>query len=734
MKKIKSYTCLAQKSYLLKIMVAVIFCSTSCTVFCADQATQDWEKLQKISNGKGISELYSSLKDILEDQGRLYAALLKNPENQVSFVVMHLYRYGTTWTKCYGMPQNKYEVFMQKLRGFIGHVEAKILVNDTGLLTILFDLKERSLLQTIYEKIGKENFGKMVALYAPKDTNGAAIFNKVIKSPSEEDRDFIGYWNSLVIESQFDYFLNLLSKNTGDYNNLPSFRDGPKEFFDTIRHLLLACIEKKYDMMPALNIALSWGYYEIAATLIDNAPGLIQALAQENNAVAERLKDFLESMEGVGTEDPYQGTIENHLEQVKEKVEEISDFNSELKAAFEPLKDIKTVTVANLKKAQEAFENTDFSATLDCTQNKHVYFCTWCNKFPLLLSSVQWREDIKDILVLLRTKALEKNITINLEKYTKEDVEAAGLSDIFNDTYVSTRAKKRMTPIWDGFKQKDKIKERFTKNTLPETMKTLSQFWEELSASQQEHAKPFLTDWVNQVRPFDSGGFVAIACPEGDHWGRANLLCKGASSPFLWNLNLIIHFNNTIFGAKRQLQKSGFSYDKLQSCKNFFEKATTYAITESKDLDIYTSTQLNNFIANLNDPLNTFSYDLKRMKTESIALWDGETCAVAQEMHDFNTVIIENFKKIETAFQELLQKARTKLIQKNREQAAFRNKVFWISISCCGILGVALLWHFNRFPFKSRISSFLQSTYSFLLPKHPYRQPYKKSELLRKYS
>jgi len=708
----------------------------SCMTFCADQATKDWVQLKMISDENSIlyqdtSKIYDSLKDIFEDQARLHAALLKNPKNQVSFVVMHLYRRGTTWTKCYGMPQNKYEGFIQKLREVIGHVEPEIMVNDTDLLKMLLELKERDLLHTVYEKVGKGNFGKMVALYAPKDTNGAAIFNKLIEFRKRTGNDFIGYWNSLIIESQFDYFLNLLSKNTRDYNDWPSFRDGPEEFLAAIRHLLLACIEKKYDMMPALEIALAWGYYEIAATLIDHEPGLIQALTQKDNAVAKTLKDFLERVGYVGVNDPYQGTIEKYLERVKENLEEISGFNSELKTAFEPLKDIKTVTVANLKKAQEAFTNADFSTMLDLVENKDEHFGTWHNEFPLLLSSVQWREDIKDILSLLRTKAREKNITIDLPEYTNEEIEAAGLSDVFNGTYVSTRAKKQMTPIWEDFRQASAIKEHFTTNTLPKNMNTLSQFWKELSASQQEQAVPFLNNWIGQVRPSDSGDFVAIACPSGDRWDYANLLSIERSNPFAWNLNLIIHFNNTIFGGKRQLQESGFSCDKLESCKNFFKKATAYAI---KDLDAYTSTELTDFIEELNNSLKEFSSSLKLMEEESIALWDGETCAVAKEMRDFNTAIIENFKKIETAFNNTLTKAKAELTRKNREQAAFRNKVFWISVSCCGILGVALLWHFNRFPFKSRISSFLQSTYSFLLQKHPYQRPYNKSELLRKYS
>jgi len=103
-------------------MAAVVFCFVSCTVFCADQATEDWKTLEKIRGEDATfyddqSKIYDSLKDIFEDQARLYAALLKNPENQVSFALRWLYLQKTNWIKSYGMPQKKYDGFLKKIQG-----------------------------------------------------------------------------------------------------------------------------------------------------------------------------------------------------------------------------------------------------------------------------------------------------------------------------------------------------------------------------------------------------------------------------------------------------------------------------------------------------------------------------------------------------------------------------------------------------------------------------------------
>ena len=411
-------------------MAVVVFCFVGCTVFCADQATEDWKRLKMISDGNSI--IYDSLKDIFEDQARLYAALLKNPENQVSFALRWLYLQKTNWIKSYGMPQKKYDGFLKKLRDFIGHVKPEILVNDTDLLQKLFYLKERGLLRTVYDKVGKENFGKMIALYSPKDENAVANFIDFIQIPSEpEENDFIGYWNSLVIESQFDYFLNLMSKDTGVYGWW-FFRDAPFELGDSIRNLLNQCIKKNCNMGPALVVAIKSGYYDIALFLIEKAPKLIDTLKVDNNAVAEGIELFIHNSPG---SIPTQRQVEDNFKRLNGAMPKILKTHLDLVAIFEPLKNVKTASAESIKKAQEAFyiayphinsggTQAEIGVNIDLTR---------------LLLGVQWRDDCKDILSLLRTKALEKNITINLSKYPEEAIEAAGLRDVFDGTYVPTR-------------------------------------------------------------------------------------------------------------------------------------------------------------------------------------------------------------------------------------------------------------------------------------------------------
>jgi len=418
-------------------MAAVVFCFVSCTVFCADQATEDWKTLEKIRGEDATfyddqSKIYDSLKDILEDQARLYAALLKNPKNQASFALLYFYVIKANWTELYGMPQNKYEEFLKKLRDFIGHVKPEILVNDTDLLGILLDLKERGLLRTVYEKVGKENFGKMVARYVQKNMSLVAGLDNAIKEPLKpEENDFIGYWNSLVIESQFDYFLNLMSKDTGVYGWW-FFRDAPFELGDSIRNLLNQCIKKNCNMGPALVVAIKSGYYDIALFLIEKAPKLIDTLKVDNNAVAEGIELFIHNSPG---SIPTQRQVEDNFKRLNGAMPKILKTHLDLVAIFEPLKNVKTASAESIKKAQEAFyiayphinsggTQAEIGVNIDLTR---------------LLLGVQWRDDCKDILSLLRTKALEKNITINLSKYTNEEIDASGLRDVFDGTYVPTR-------------------------------------------------------------------------------------------------------------------------------------------------------------------------------------------------------------------------------------------------------------------------------------------------------
>jgi len=357
---------------------------------------------------------------------------LKNPENQVSFALRWLYLQKTNWIKSYGMPQKKYDGFLKKLRDFIGHVKPEILVNDTDLLQKLFYLKERGLLRTVYDKVGKENFGKMIALYSPKDENAVANFIDFIQIPSEpEENDFIGYRNSLVIESQFDYFLNLLSEDTGAYEGW-LFRDAPVELFDVIKRLLFTCIEKKYDMRSALLNAITYGYYEFASDLIDRVPSLIEALAKKENAVVDGIRPFIDDILGFT---PSQKQVEFYFKRLNQDMSEILKTHLDLVVIFEPLKDVKTASAASIKKAQEAF----YKAYPHINLGGGLFAIGANIDLKKLLLGVRWREDVKDIVALLRTKALEKNITINLSKYPEEAIEAAGLRDVFDGTYVSTR-------------------------------------------------------------------------------------------------------------------------------------------------------------------------------------------------------------------------------------------------------------------------------------------------------
>jgi len=372
--------------------------------------------------------LYDMVKDIVEDKTRLYAALSKNPKMTKVSDVFNIY----SWISLYGIPsKEKKDEFRKELITFVKSVSRDDLAKDTDVLKALFGRKDRELLRFFYEKLGKDTFGTMVNKAVTESIfPGSTKIEFLLFMPlsEEEEKDFMGYWYSLIIDSNFNYFLEQLATSTDNYSWF--FRGAPLEFGQSIKNLLGKCIEKKCDMSPALRTAIANGHYDIALFLIEKVPALIDTLKEDNNALVEGIASFIDNSLG---SIPTQKQVEVDLKLLNGVIPKILKARSDLVAVFKPLKDVKTASAVSIKKAQEDFYKA--YPYVDSGEDTAVVFVNIDLKN--LLTGVQWREDVKDIIALLRQKALEKNIKINLSKYTDEQIKDAGFKDVFDGSYKS---------------------------------------------------------------------------------------------------------------------------------------------------------------------------------------------------------------------------------------------------------------------------------------------------------
>lgn len=397
------------------------------------QAEADWGKIDtyllKMKSPKEGESLYGMVKDIFENEKRLYAALLKNPNSTVVSDVLWMYKFYDL----YEIPEQEEDNFKKTLITFVKGVDKKNLEKDSGLLRALHSCSDRSLVRFFYEKLGKETFGKIVIESAKKDDKLVDSFVVDTSKPSQLD-DFYGYWNSLIIDSNMDFFVE---KEKGE-NNFSSinilFRGAPSELIESMKTFLGKCIEQSCNMDFILDFAIKGGYYDIVKFLIEKKPELIKNFESEENVLIQLISLHLEDSRG---DSPTQSVINKNIESLNSALEYIVEKEQpKLKNELGDVsKHLKTVTAVSIKKAQEAFHKVYPHVDSGGTQavvgvNDGLY---------KLLDLVQLREDTKDIIVLLQKKANEKKIKIKVKPSlaTDEQLEKVGFKDVIDGTYVS---------------------------------------------------------------------------------------------------------------------------------------------------------------------------------------------------------------------------------------------------------------------------------------------------------